>query len=169
MNARSSRSHSLFTLYIENNTKGRHAKFQFIDLAGSERIKSSLVTGDALKEAQAINKSLFTLAQVIMALTDSAKSAHVPYRNSKLTELLSDSFGGNAYCMMVTCLNPTCGEESIQTMKYSTNAMKIKNKPMKNDMDENKYGNKAAPKGAAGKSPGKGGDMSDSDVEQRVK
>eukprot|EP00392_Amoebophrya_sp_AT5.2_P008012 g8031.t1 len=89
MNARSSRSHSVFTLF---------SKFQFVDLAGSERVKSTGAEGVTLKEAQTINKSLFTLAQVIMALTQAgnSKAAHVPYRNAKITELLSDSFGGAA-------------------------------------------------------------------------
>lgn len=69
-----------------------------MDLAGSERVKSTGAEGVTLKEAQTINKSLFTLAQVIMALTQAgnSKAAHVPYRNAKITELLSDSFGGAA-------------------------------------------------------------------------
>ncbi|CAD7931948.1 unnamed protein product, partial [Amoebophrya sp. A25] len=71
---------------------------------GSERVKSTGAEGVTLKEAQTINKSLFTLAQVIMALTQGKNNAHVPYRNAKITELLSDSFGGNAYCMMITCI-----------------------------------------------------------------
>ena len=56
-------------------------------------------------------------------------------------------------------------------MKYSTNAMKIKNKPMKNALDENKYGNKSPPSKAQGKGSKTqgGGDMSDSDVEREIK
>lgn len=62
-----------------------------VDLAGSERVDKSEVVGDRLKEAQYINKSLSALGDVIASL--SQKNAHVPYRNSKLTQLLQDSLG----------------------------------------------------------------------------
>ena len=62
-----------------------------VDLAGSERIDRSEVTGDRLKEAQHINKSLSALGDVIFALAQ--KSGHIPYRNSKLTQILQTSLG----------------------------------------------------------------------------
>lgn len=62
-----------------------------VDLAGSERVDRSEVTGDRLKEAQHINKSLSALGDVIFALAQ--KSTHVPYRNSKLTQVLQSSLG----------------------------------------------------------------------------
>lgn len=67
-----------------------------MDLAGSERVDRSEATGDRLREAQHINKSLSALGDVIFALAQ--KSAHVPYRNSKLTQVLQSSLGNFSNC-----------------------------------------------------------------------
>jgi kinesin family member 15 len=96
MNHESSRSHTVFTLYLESTTMDgelRHTKesrFNLVDLAGSERQKDTHATGQRLKEANQINKSLLTLGNVINALVDVAagKARHIHYRDSKLTFLL---------------------------------------------------------------------------------
>lgn len=95
MNADSSRSHSLFTIYLEMATTDASSgtehicagKLNLVDLAGSERQSKTGATGDRLKEATKINLSLSALGNVISALVD-ATAKHVPYRDSKLTRLL---------------------------------------------------------------------------------
>ena len=66
-----------------------------VDLAGSERVERSEATGDRLKEAQHINKSLSALGDVIFALAQ--KNAHVPYSNRQLTQFLQSSLGNQLF------------------------------------------------------------------------
>ena len=136
MNVESSRSHLIFSLIIETTdsqtgtiTKG---KLSFVDLAGSERVKKSGAEGDTLKEAQAINKSLSALGDVISALA--SEQPHIPYRNHKLTMLLSDSIGGNCKTLMFVNVSPTDGniEETQNSLTYATRVRTIKNDNGKN-------------------------------------
>jgi hypothetical protein len=79
-------------------------QLSFVDLAGSERVKKSGSMGSQLKEAQSINKSLSALGDVISALSSGGQ--HTPYRNHKLTMLMSDSLGGNAKTLMFVNVSP---------------------------------------------------------------
>ncbi|KAI7741560.1 hypothetical protein M8C21_006328 [Ambrosia artemisiifolia] len=90
-----------------------------VDLAGSERVDRSEATGERLREAQHINKSLSALGDVIFALAQ--KSQHVPYRNSKLTQVLQSSLGGQAKTLMFVQLNPDVESfsETISTLKFA--------------------------------------------------
>jgi hypothetical protein len=85
--------------YIDLNSQ-----LSFVDLAGSERVKKSGSMGSQLKEAQSINKSLSALGDVISALSSGGQ--HTPYRNHKLTMLMSDSLGGNAKTLMFVNVSP---------------------------------------------------------------
>ena len=116
LNLASSRAHTILSLRVESldSTDPNNvlvSKLDLIDLAGSER--SALTGNDGQvqqKESIEINKSLFTLRQVITTLSDFQKNSltpeqrakiHVPYRDSKLTCLLKQSIGGSGYCLMV--------------------------------------------------------------------
>ncbi|KAL9329933.1 hypothetical protein ACSQ67_004936 [Phaseolus vulgaris] len=123
LNERSSRSHSVLSVHVrgtdlKTNTLLRGC-LHLVDLAGSERVDRSEATGDRLKEAQHINKSLSALGDVIFAL--SQKSSHVPYRNSKLTQLLQSSLGGQAKTLMFVQLNPDVASysETVSTLKFA--------------------------------------------------
>jgi kinesin family protein 3/17 len=95
MNDTSSRSHSIFTIYIETAVKVENqekamfkaGKLNLVDLAGSERTSKTGATGATMKEGIKINLSLTALGNVISSLVD-GKSTHIPYRDSKLTRLL---------------------------------------------------------------------------------
>ena len=140
MNARSSRSHAVFTisLAIAHNDDCDEAganlrsKLHLVDLAGSERLKKTQATGERRKEGIKINEGLTVLGNVINALVENSK--HVPYRNSKLTRILQDSLGGNSFTLMLVCVSPADSNsfESMNSLRYADRAKQIKNKPTVN-------------------------------------
>ncbi|KAK9941143.1 hypothetical protein M0R45_017769 [Rubus argutus] len=129
LNERSSRSHSVLTVHILGKELASGSILRgclhLVDLAGSERVDKSEATGERLKEAQHINRSLSALGDVISALAQ--KSAHVPYRNSKLTQVLQDSLGGQAKTMMFVHINPELNAlgETISTLKFAERVASI--------------------------------------------
>lgn len=137
MNRESSRSHLIMTILIETTNLQTQSvsrgKLSFVDLAGSERVKKSGSTGDQLKEAQAINKSLSALGNVISALA--TEQGHIPYRDHKLTMLMSDSIGGTAKTLMFVNVSPVDSnlDETQNSLLYATRVSTIKNNVKQDD------------------------------------
>ena len=134
LNKNSSRSHCIFTVHVESKSrvesteKVHVSKLNLVDLAGSERTKKTGSSGITLKEAAFINKSLSFLEQVVVAVSDKHRD-HVPYRQSKLTNLLKDSIGGNCKTLMIANIwpEPDHLEETISTCKFASRMMRVSN------------------------------------------
>lgn len=136
MNERSSRSHVVFIFDLEEYNSFTDqtdvAHLFMIDLAGSESLKKSQASGVAAGEAGKINKSLLALKSVFLALSntnEATRPSHVPYRDSKLTELLQDSIGGTARTLMIACISSVGRdiEETKSTLLYAVKARSIRN------------------------------------------
>ncbi|XP_013605517.1 kinesin-like protein KIN-UC isoform X2 [Brassica napus] len=149
MNTESSRSHAILTVYVrramnekaETGTKSpkpeslgdkgiprvRKSKLLIVDLAGSERINKSGTDGHLIEEAKFINLSLTSLGKCINALAEG--SSHIPTRDSKLTRLLRDSFGGSARTSLIITIGPSARyhAETTSTIMFGQRAMKIVN------------------------------------------
>ena len=127
MNDTSSRSHAVFTLLIKHTATDdvtgmpveRTSRFRLVDLAGSERASATGATGDRLREGAKINRSLTTLGRVISKLADPKHQGVVPYRDSILTWLMSDSLGGNSKTAMLACVSPADYDETLSTLRYA--------------------------------------------------
>ncbi|XP_025752879.1 putative LOC110439812 homolog [Oreochromis niloticus] len=136
MNMESSRSHLIVGIMVEsrNLTNGSvsSGKLSLVDLAGSERAAKTGAKDHQLKEANSINKSLSALGDVISAL--SAELPHVPYRNSKLTQVMQDSLGGNAKTLMIVNISPTEYnlDETLTSLIYATRVKAITNNAQRN-------------------------------------
>eukprot|EP00923_Selenidium_pygospionis_P042053 GHVN01072956.1.p1 GENE.GHVN01072956.1~~GHVN01072956.1.p1 ORF type:complete len:924 (+),score=102.90 GHVN01072956.1:2650-5421(+) len=170
MNHQSSRAHAVFTVRFrrclppcadgksnESLVKQRASCFHVIDLAGSERQKTSDTSGERLKEAAKINASLSVLGMVIATLArQNAKAANqkaslssslgvgsesgvgvdfVHYRDSKLTHLLKDAIGGNSKTAMIASISPekTNSAETLSTLRFALNVKNIRNTAIINE------------------------------------
>ena len=142
MNEHSSRSHVMVRLWIESTGPdadgfgvARVSSLSLVDLAGSESVR--LNGADRREEGQYINKSLMTLGQVVLCLSE-GKTGHIPYRDSKLTRLLQPSLSGNAQMVLLCCISPQPShlEESHNTFKFATRAKKVEQKAIVNVADD---------------------------------
>ncbi|KAG1757256.1 kinesin-domain-containing protein [Suillus lakei] len=154
-NSQSSRSHGMVTVKVLRGHRGDRddpsslqiSRLTLVDLAGSERTKHTQTTGDRLKEAGNINKSLMVLGQCMEVMRSNQKRlaqslanpgrtdtrdvkkalAVVPFRHSKLTEVLMDYFVGDGRVVMIVNINPydTGFEENSHVMKFSALAREV--------------------------------------------
>jgi len=135
MNAQSSRSHLVFIVEVVSidNETGQKAcgKLLLCDLAGSERLKKSKVTGEHVKEALEVNKSLTALFDVLEALSKRGPPKVIPYRHSKLTQVLKDCLGGTSKTVMFVNCSPAASSrsETLMSLTHAARAKKITNTP----------------------------------------
>lgn len=142
LNRKSNRSHSLFTVYIEQRQRSGiservvHSKLILTDLAGSERLKKTMNAEDGYdpkdeairKESMCINQSLTYLEQCVVALGKKGTN-YVPYRQSKLTSILKDCLGANCNTLMIACIWGEAEhiEETVSTLRLATRMMRVQN------------------------------------------
>ncbi|CAK7333209.1 unnamed protein product [Dovyalis caffra] len=135
-NEESSRSHAILQLVVKKHSEVKDSrrnndlnesksakvvgKISFIDLAGSERGADTTDNDRQTRiEGAEINKSLLALKECIRALDND--QIHIPFRGSKLTEVLRDSFVGNSRTVMISCISPNAGscEHTLNTLRYA--------------------------------------------------
>lgn len=139
---KSLRSHSIITImvYIKEKPKRRSidanvellkfSKLSLVELAGSE---SAYKSGTDQSARLKVNQSLVSFNRVVQALI--AKSAHIPYRDSKMTRILQESLGGNSKTSFIATIAPgdNATEETMNTLEYVTRAKNICNRPQINE------------------------------------
>ncbi|PRP82432.1 hypothetical protein PROFUN_10132 [Planoprotostelium fungivorum] len=146
LNHDSSRSHSVIEIKLievpkniskeevkANSSLIRLHKLSIVDLAGSERNRRTKTTGAALKEAANINTSLMTFGRCIEALRYNqmhpSQTRPVPFRDSKLTRLFQEFFGGSSSAKATMIVNASPGssdyDETIQVLRFSAMAKEM--------------------------------------------
>ena len=129
-NADSSRSHGIIQIKIKDFNLKDYGKISFIDLAGSERAADTIDVNKQTKfDGAEINKSLLALKECIRALDQDKK--HTPFRGSKLTLVLRDSFIGNCKTLMIANISPAlgCSEHTLNTLRYADRVKELRAKP----------------------------------------
>ena len=149
-NEYSSRSHCIFQIFIESFeikeendiTTSKYSCLNLIDLAGSERINEYESKNVTTGETGYINKSLFVLAHVINKLAENnqGKKIHIPYRDSKLTRLLSQALGGNSLTTIICTVSPAALNyyQTLSTLRFAMRAKSVKLKIVSNEYVDDK-------------------------------
>jgi len=139
----SSRSHAILLVSVLRRAPpsqggSRTSQLYLADLAGSEKVEKTEVAGLNLTEANRINQGLLSLGQVIQALVKQGqhpnRTVHIPYRNSRLTRLLSNSIGGNSRTFMLLACSPSPVNlrETLSTLRFGDALKQIKNRSVRN-------------------------------------
>ncbi|GMI01223.1 hypothetical protein TrST_g7006 [Triparma strigata] len=142
LNRKSNRSHSIFTIYIQQRARSGvseriiASKLNLVDLAGSERLKKTIdgdIDDTTKKESMYINQSLTYLEQCVVALSKKGGGGYVPYRQTKLTNVLKDSIGGNCNTLMFANMwgEEAHLEETISTLRLAARMMRVQNDTQK--------------------------------------
>ena len=134
MNDRSSRSHAVAKFNVNVTTENEEilkSSLFLVDLAGSECAADTGAKGDRQNEAKNINQSLLSLSKVICALV---QKQTVSYNDSKLTKLLKDSLGGKAKTAIICTISGDTKQKNVSenTLRFASNAMKVKSMPKVN-------------------------------------
>ena len=155
LNEKSSRSHTIFKIYIEFNRKDittatttttesnvvktYSAQLNLIDLAGSENVSKAKCEGIRLKEGTNINKSLLALSNVINRLSQNSKH-FINYRDSKLTRLLQTSLGGNSKTTIICTIvdDNVHYSETVNTLHFGLKAKNVKTTVRINEVIDDK-------------------------------
>ena len=139
-NLDSSRSHAILQITIKTKDKEIYSKISFIDLAGSERAVDTIDTNKRTKiDGAEINKSLLALKECIRALD--LEKRHKPFRGSKLTLVLRDSFIGNCLTLMIANISPclSCSEHTLNTLRYADRVKELRKPRHDNNNGNNNY------------------------------
>ncbi|GAN10960.1 kinesin-like protein KIF2C isoform 3 [Mucor ambiguus] len=127
-NDNSSRSHAVLQILLKNRNSAIHGKMNFIDLAGSERGSDRGRNTDTKTrlEGAEINRSLLALKECIRALDQD--KGHAPFRGSKLTMVLRDSFVGNSKTCMIATISPnqSNSDHTLNTLRYANRVKELR-------------------------------------------
>ncbi|XP_010183304.1 PREDICTED: kinesin-like protein KIF24 [Mesitornis unicolor] len=127
VNSDSSRSHAIIQIQIKDTANRTSGRISFIDLAGSERAADARDSDRQTKmEGAEINQSLLALKECIRALDQ--EHVHTPFRQSKLTQVLKDSFIGNSKTCMIANVSPShiATEHTLNTLRYADRVKELK-------------------------------------------
>ena len=140
-NCDSSRSHAVLQVLLKNEGQAKEGKsgpvlsrLTFVDLAGAERAEENLGTDrQSRMDGAEINKSLLALKECIRAM-DQDKD-HTPFRGSKLTQVLKESFVGDCRTVMIANLSPasSASEHCLNTLRYADRVKELRSKPEAGD------------------------------------
>eukprot|EP01017_Pseudomicrothorax_dubius_P016156 TRINITY_DN1836_c0_g1_i1.p1 TRINITY_DN1836_c0_g1~~TRINITY_DN1836_c0_g1_i1.p1 ORF type:complete len:638 (+),score=143.28 TRINITY_DN1836_c0_g1_i1:107-2020(+) len=136
-NLDSSRSHAILQVALKDPGERAHGKMSFIDLAGSERGADTVDQNKQTRiDGAEINKSLLALKECIRALDQDKK--HTPFRGSKLTMVLKDSFVGNCRTVMIGNISPAQSncEHTLNTLRYADRVKELKKPPSESQSNQ---------------------------------